>query len=382
MKRNKSFVLLLIILASCSQNKASHSQQNDVNIQKNNIQISVLSPVADKNKFPLIRLPNNKSAEDKINTLLQLEQLEHLPGVFKKNPFEKITYGHDDGTGGSVNFYNYSSNTTVSNVLSLALNGEATGAYSENFDYYYNFDLRTGNKILLQQLFTKDGLNTLTQILNKRVKKEIDDYLIEIQKPADTQKITAEDSEALDDEVGMYEECLGNVMTYDIEYYSFFFSNDSITFERERCSSHAMRALDDLDKFDIAIAFKDLKEYLSPYGESLLNNSMENLQTSSPEGKLYKGFINGKYPIHALISRIEEDGSFSMSYWYDKTKIPIEWTGSFDNSNFSMVEYEEHGDNRTETATVSAAWTGNNEITGTWTNSKTHETLKLELEAY
>jgi hypothetical protein len=234
----------------------------------------------------------------------------------------------------------------------------------------------------MHDLFTEEGSDKLVQILNQNVKKEIEDYLIEIQKPADTQKLKDEDGEALDDEVGMYEECLGNVMGYSLEYYSFFFNNDSVTFERERCSNHAMRALDDLDKFDITISFKDLKEYLSPYGESLLNNDMDNLQTSSPEGKMYKGSIDGKYPIHALISRIEGDGSFSMLYWYDKTRIPIEWTGSFNEATFSMLEYEEHDDNRAETAEINAKWIDNNKIIGTWTNSKTRQALKLELELY
>jgi len=382
MKRNTLLsAFLLICLVACSQKKAANAGHIP-GAQQNDIQIADLGPVADKNKFPVVSLSRNETVESKINTFLQLEQLEHLPGMFKKNPFEKITYGHDDGTGGSVNFYDYSSNATISNILSLTLNGEATGAYSEHFDYYYNFDLRTGNKILMQQLFTEEGLNKLTQILNQQVKNEIDDYLIEIQKNADTQKLIAEDSEALNDEVGMYEECLNDVMNYKPEYYSFYFTVDSIVFERERCSNHAMRALDDLDKFDISIAFKDLKPYLSSYGESLLSNSMEHIQTPSPEGKMYKGFINGKYPLHAMISRIEEDGSFSMLYWYDKTKTPIEWTGSFNDPGFSMVEYEEHGDSNIKIAEITAKWIDNNRIAGTWTNSKTNEVLKLELEAY
>lgn len=373
---------LYIGLISCTQKEASHASKTNSIIQSEDVTVRDLSPVADKNKFPLVNLSKNKDVENKINTTLQLEQLEHLPGVFKKNPFEKVTYGHDNGMGGSVNFYEYTQNSTISNILSLTLKGEGTGAYSENFDYYYNFDLRTGNKILLQQLFTEDGLNNLTQLLNQRVKKEIDDYLAKLQKPTNNQKITEEDSTALDDEEGMYEECLGSVMDYKPEYYSFNFTHDSIVFERERCSNHAMRALDELDKFDISLSFKELKSYLSVYGENLLNNSNTAIETQSPEGKLYKGFIDGKYPISAMIGDIYDDGSFSMNYWYNKTKIPITWNGSFANQHFSLTESKDQGDSSIEVAKIEANWVNNKKIIGTWTNAKTKQVLKLELEAY
>lgn len=368
-------LLLLITLFSCNEKNTGSSgnstgQQATTVATNEEITITDLSPVSEDYKFPVVHFSKNKVAEEKINIYLQLEELEHLPGVFKKNPFEHVM-PHDGAYSGTTSFYNWKRQTTNPNILSLSQEAESVGAYPEGYTSYHNFDARTGSAIGLEDMFTKNGLNALRKTLNQQVKNTIEDYVAELKKSGQDSAYSQEEK---DEQIGMYETCLEGVLDYEMEYYSFYFSSDSIVFERGRCSNHAMRALDDLDNYDIPMAFSTVKQYLTPYGENLLFNSNKPVSAASPKGKLYKGFINEKYAVKAKISDIYKDGSLTMQYWYDKSKTPIEWNGTFKNNHFSLKE----GD----AAQVEADWKDNKKIAGTWTNLKTKQVLKLELEAY
>jgi hypothetical protein len=367
---------LLTTLFSCNEKNTGSSgssalqQATTTGATTDDITITDLSPVSEDYKFPVVHFSKNKAAEEKVNTYLQLEELEHLPGVFKKNPFENVM-PHEESLSGTTSFYSWTRNTTTPNVLSLSQEAESVGAYPEGFTSYHNFDARTGNAIDLDDIFTKDGLNALCKTLNQQVKKTIEDYLAELNKSGQD---TGYSQEEKDEQIGMYQSCLEGVLDYNMEYYSFYFSGDSVVFERGRCSNHAMRALDDLDKYTIPMAFSTVKQYLTHYGENLIFNSDKPIGTLTPKHRLYKGFINSMYPIRAMISTINGDGSFTMQYWYEKTKTPIEWSGTFKNNHFSLRE----GD----AFQVEADWKENKKIIGTWTDLKTKHAMKLELEAY
>ena len=356
-----------------SGTKAMHN--NNTTSAISDVKINDLKPVSEDYKFPEVHISGHAAIEEKINTVLQLDLLEHLPGVFKKDPFETVM-PQQDNYSGTTSIYGWKQLRTNPNVLSLSVDGEATGAYSEGFTTYYNFDLRNGDRITLKDLFTEEGLKSITKELNQHVKKELEDFIASAKNNAASQKQSDEDRENTEEQIAMYEDCLSGALDYEAGYYSFYFSNDSLVFERGRCSNHAMQALDDLDRFDIPMAVTALEDYMTPYGKGLIAGN-DGPGSSSPEWKLYKGSINGQYPIRAIIKEVNDDGSLSMSYWYEKKRIPIEWSGTFKGQHFSLKEAG--GD--AETATVEADWK-EGKITGTWTNIKTKKQMTLTLETY
>jgi hypothetical protein len=98
--------------------------------------------------------------------------------------------------------------------------------------------------------------------------------------------------------------------------------------------------------------------------------------------KLYKGKIDGKYPITVLINKVYEDGSFSANYWYDKNKKLIEWNGKIKGNHISMIEndyYSEETNQWIFRALIEAELKGNTMV-GTWQDYKTKKYLNLELE--
>lgn len=363
--KNKLIILILIIVSI------------KLYSQNNNLKINDLKPSKEESIFPEVKCATKPRIEEKINLFLQLEYLSHLPGKFVKNPFENATYSSN--RSGITSLFDWKVNKKVGNILILTISGESTGAYSEGFEDYENFDLRNGNRVSMKDIFIKAGAKELVKSLNLVVRKRITNFLKGI-KPTKKKKISKVDEETFADQVLLYESCLEGVLDYNLEYYKFYFTKTGVTFVRDRCSNHAMRAIDDLDRYFVDLSYKQIEKYLTIYGRNLIQNKSENSNTNSPEGKIFKGKINDKYPITALIRQINEDGSFSMNYWYEKVKEPIEWTGSFTKNHFSLSEVET--ENNTTNAIIEADFIENKKIIGTWTNEKTKEILKLELEEY
>lgn len=339
-------------------------------------------PEYEQYHFPELNYPEKKVAE-KINTFLQVEYLEHVPGVFKKHPFEKVCY-NPITENPNTSFDGWEKLGTPKNILSLKIEGEYNGAYPEHFDNWRNFDLRTGNPILLKDLFVKSKTKDLENILTKRVLKKIKDYLLEIKDSLANPKLVGEERERFAEQEEMYNSCLENGKVVSFEYVEYYFTKDSMVFVEGRCSNHAMHALDDLDAFYLPIAYKDLGDYFSAYGKSLFEGKTTTaIPSNIPDGKIYKGTV-GNIPVTLIIyQQIGDDGSFTCHYWYDKHKIPIECSGTFLDGKFELTEHELLVDgSEMNSADINAAWIDNRKIIGTWRSEKTGKVLKILLEPY
>jgi len=208
--------------------------------------------------------------------------------------------------------------------------------------------------------------------------------LVSIKKSLATKSKNLSDEDFSNEQIELYSTCIEDIEQNTIEYYDYYFEKDSITFVRGRCSNHAMRAIDDLDKFKIKFSYNEIKKYFTKYGLSLLNGETNILEIKSPEGKFYKGKINNKYPITLLLLEIYSDNSLNIQYWYDKNRIPIEWNGNFINNHFSLIEYDNY-DEEKQIWIIKAKIEAdliNNKIIGNWTNIKTNEIFKIELTEY
>ncbi|MDR3025969.1 hypothetical protein [Chryseobacterium sp.] len=354
MKKSIVFFLLISVLSFSQQQK---------------VKISNLQPKTEDTVFPVVSYSENLRVENKINTFLQVDQLEYVPGS-GGNPF-KLASTATNSYSNYLYFYRWDKIETPENILSIAIDGEASGAYPEGFLIWKNFDLRTGNFINAEDLFQSGSIKTVESIIQKRVKKRITDFLTQL-------KAEKNPSEETKDQIAMYEDCFTEHTLEDIRY---FFGKDKLTFVAGRCSNHAMRALDDLGSHEIELSYKELEKYWSPYARNLISGS-EKADITSLNNKLYKGKIDGKYSITVLIGQVYDDGSFSAKYWYDKNKKLIEWNGKIKGHHISIIEndyYSEETNQWIFKALVEADLQGR-KIIGTWQDYKTKKYLTLELE--
>lgn len=345
--------------------------------QNKDVMISDLPPKIEGQVFPLISFPNNKIVEEKINIFLQVSELEFVPKS-SSDPFLLARTATNSYTN-YVSFYEWKKLDTPKNILSLYMNGEATGAYPEMFDMWSNFDLRTGNYIHLEDLFTEEGTKFVLQYANSSIEKEIIDFIAELKK---TDISDSDTKEMVEEQLMIYEDCLESIKSQNLQWFEYFFEKDSLILNRGRCSNHAMRALDDLWDYQISISYDQLKPQLTDFGKSLIFDNPKNIRSNNPSNRLYKGKIDGKYPVHFLINDIHEDESLSAIYWYDKQKKIIHLGGEFVHQHFSLVEDDYHDENLRKwipRALIEADLKGS-KIIGTWQDYKTKKFLKLELE--
>lgn len=351
--------------------------------QRQELTVRDLTPKHQENTFPVVSNPANPRVAENINTFLQLSYLEQLPGTFKKHPFENVATDRStrfEDSHSTIEFFRWEKKTTPVNVLSLSIECEYTGAYSEDDIIYKNFDTRTGHLITLSSLIKKEQLKTFTKLLNDNVKQRVTDFLSTVTKELTTLDSIKDQEEFVrhSEQLVMYNSCIEDNDEYELEYYNFYFLKDSLHIIRERCSDHVNRAIDDLYEIEMSFSFGEMNPYFSAYAISLINNSSD-IKSENPEGKIFKGKI-GNLAISAYIKEINADGSLDMVYWYDKYKIPIEWNGTFTDNHFSLTERNDDNE-YSIVAKIEADWS-NPKITGTWTNSKTKQALKLELTAY
>ncbi|MGC5743095.1 hypothetical protein [Chryseobacterium sp. NFX27] len=339
--------------------------------QQKNVKISDLQPKSEDTVFPVVSYPGNPLVENKINTFLQVSELEYVPNS-GSDPFKKASTATNSYTN-YLYFYSWEKLETPKNILSIGMDGEASGAYPEGFSKWINFDLRTGNFINCPDLFQPNAVKTIENLINQKIRKRVDDFLKEL-------KADKHPTEEIQEQIAMYEDCF---LEHTLEYIEFYFGKDQLTFVAGRCSNHAMRALDDLGSHSIEIPYKDLEKYWSPYAKNLLSGS-EKTDTTSFRYKLLKGKI-AQYPITVLIKHLytdQQENAFSAMYWYDKNKKLIAWDGKMNGDHISITEndhYDEESGKWIPRAFIEANKKGS-KITGTWQDYKTKKYLNLELE--
>ncbi|KUJ50776.1 hypothetical protein [Chryseobacterium sp. JAH] len=336
--------------------------------QQKTVKITDLPPKTEDFNFPKISYPEKPLVENKINTFLQVDQLEYIPG--SEISASKLVSTGKTSYSNFVYFYSWEKLETPKNILSIAIDGEASGAYPEGFSIWKNFDLRTGNFINAKDLFQPQSVKTIENLIQKNVKKTVNDFLVQL-------KSEKNPSDEVSEQISMYEDCFTDFTLEGIEY---SFAKDTIRFIAGRCSNHAMRALDELGSHAVEFSYTALEKHWSSYAKNLLSGSGK-IDKTSLDNKLYQGKIDGKYPITVLINKVYEDGSFSAKYWYDKNKKLIQWDGKLKGNHISIIEnayYSEETNQWIFKALVEAEVQGN-KIVGTWQDFKTKKYLKLEI---
>jgi hypothetical protein len=340
-----------------------------------------LGPAFQDYKFPEVFSVAKSQVAQNINTILQVSELMHPPGKYKKHPFEKVMRDTANCCA-MVSYYDWERPGRFSNILSLKLTGEATGAYSEGFENFYHFDLQTGQPIGLRDMFTKEGWQKIAQKANQRVKKQLQDFLKEINKDLQKKNLKDDEKEMLEDQKSMYDNCLSyNKFDGETEYRSFYFTRDSFYVIAGRCSNHAMRAIDDLDEFVIGFKQTEIASGFTEYGKNILSGKLISSPPLNLSNKLFSGLINNKYPVSFYLQRIYSDGSAAATYWYEKQKMLIEMSGSVKRSRIQFTEYddEKKSDRRVERGFFDLVWDGGFKLTGTWTDRRTGNKLPVSL---
>jgi len=337
-----------------------------------------------ENVFPYIEPTANSKVAEKINIFLQVDLLGIVPGAYTKCAFEQVMYDTSHCCS-SVSFYEYTITKNSQTIFSVSMDGETMAAYPENRTWTYNFNAVNGDLISPEDIFTESAYAKLKKQITANRLKEVEDFLAGLKTNPESKD--PDEIEFENDQRQVYESCLEFITEEDFVHGSFLIENDKIIFIRERCSNHAMRAVDDLDKFYNEFLVKDIFNDLNAYGKALFSENTTALKTMAPSiryNKLLKGTLNSKTPITCLFKTPYSDGSLSMVYWYDNHKTIIEWSGKLDGNRLELVENDHHDEKLRKwipRALIEAA-INQNIITGVWKDQKNGRSLPLKLIKY
>ena len=298
----------------------------------------------DKVQLPFVSYHQPNVAK-KINDYLYIDIARTIAPAKVSDGIKRHLSKDDDDPMAGVSSLDYKVLLNNGKLFTVQTEGESCGAYCEEFDNSYSFDVTTGRHITLQDLFTEDGLQSLRnkvyaarvatmQQAMKRLQKEA-------AKPKKKNQQKDEFEADLDETILLYETCITeNAATHKDEVSSgdthelAYFSIDAkgLTFTHERCSNHAMRGLDSIDEFHNHYTFQSLKPNLTTYAKHLLLNDTAKFDKPNDiTGQVYYGSI-GQAPITLLINNpVGYDTMLRAVYFYDKYRQPIELSGTGNN---------------------------------------------------
>jgi hypothetical protein len=319
--------------------------------------------------FPLVK-GGDTAATQRINALLQVTQLKKFPGKYRRSPFEDIVPQQDSPAG--VDALDYTVNGSTPSFLSLNIQGEYLGASVNPFSLDYNFDIKSGESIALQDVFTAQGLTQFVQRVRAKRLKRLDDYLSKTSSKASSKSDADDQGEAAQ----MYAECRKRFATDDLSFNSLSLSKDTLTVSADCATSHYQQALmDELGTFDNKFPFAALHDLLNDYGRCLLIDQHTDCHRAgtAPQSGVLHGSLDGRYPITLVFT---PSGYGYSGYSYDKFGKFIELGGGLKEDG--AYHFSEHPD-KGPSAEFVLKRQADGSLKGSWKQAGKDKAMSVEL---
>jgi hypothetical protein len=218
-------------------------------------------------RFPLLK-GSPDSIVKKINDNFILNFLDLDVDSMKSSVFENV-WGTKENRMWGLHSLTDTLNTLNNHIYSITMYGEGCGAYCENFDVSYNYDLNNGNNLELADFFTSEGSDVFLKLLINKKQIITQEAIIFVYQALEDTNLDDEDKEWMREQMFIYSDCF---MEYDnLKHIDFKIKNNKIILSLGRCSAYVNRALDDLGDFVFTYTIQELQPLLSEYGKGLLN---------------------------------------------------------------------------------------------------------------
>ena len=289
-------------------------------------------------------------------------------------------------------------------ILTIAFEIEGCGAYCENYNTWTSFDLQDGSLLTPANLFTPNGMRALAKRLRqeqitryrgqlKALAKDLKTAQARPIDPASKKGGTKQDLiNDVEDRIALNQGCLDDQLAKEkapagqaghglFDYAGslpFEITEDTFQLTADRCSNHAMRALDDVGNVVLSLPFRDLQPWLTAYGKSVLLGE----GSAPPAERVYSQVLHGTLGAGTAITMlIDKDryGNVNGRYFYDRRRLPIELTGG---QTGPTIDLKEFIDGKPQTpandGTFSLTKTGN-VLRGQWASKAANKQFDVRL---
>jgi hypothetical protein len=201
--------------------------------------------------FPRVSTPEDLGIAARINKDICTEFLEVDPDTVSEGIFSKV-WGDAQGMP-SVNALTWACTQPLPAVISIDLIGEFCGAYCEDFIIHYSYDLRTGERLRYDSLFTATGLVEVTDSLARRWRSIVQAQISKLSHELVALDSASSEAETLRSTIALYTACLEERVTPYLG--DLIIRPDVMIFIMSQCSYHAVRALDELGAVELELRY-------------------------------------------------------------------------------------------------------------------------------
>jgi hypothetical protein len=379
MKKTK-FLLSLISALFINQAFATEFETKFINYKFN-----TQYKAENETNFPFV-VSGNKTVDNRVNTMLHMSLLNTLPpkSINEKNTILKQVDASEISFEKPILI-------NKKRVLGFNFNLESCGAYCENYDMNFYFDTRNGRLITEGEIFNLKTIPQLANIINKENNNTVKRFLKNIKKEA---KKSGRTEVEIEEQILIYESCLEGRNNKDKDsYYKNYLGKVTmldgvVNFTYERCSNHAMRALDDLWETTKTMQAEELRPYLSEYGKYIILGEGDGVVPEiNNYAQLYQGKLNNKIDLVLYVGDLDRNqkknspySSYNQEkYIYTKYKKAIELNLDANSSSkeYMLIENQENADSIDEKARFQFK-VKNNKLIGNWISKD--KTLSFEAE--
>lgn len=291
-----------------------------------------------KRRFPFVGGTDPRVAA-RINNQLFIETFEVLAPAHASDGLGEVTAE----TWQNRPEIDYKVQRNDGRIFSVVLATEGCGAYCESYNVSYAFDARSGRTLGAEDLLTPEGQAALTKEVKTAnlaaIQAEITRLKTEKPKATGTKQQTDAEERAI--ALRMYEECALQRKAPDFinALQKMQIQPQTVVFSVERCSNHALSALDHVGDFSFRVAVDKLTPWLNDYGHHLLLGKAANFaMPTSAWGQVLRGQLDGKLPVTVRVGTPNADGSVSGVYFYDRFRKPLELSGTLKDHTLTLAE--------------------------------------------
>lgn len=334
--------------AAASQPAALPASSPAASVQLAPLDVTTLTQTAPGKKasgtrrFPFVSSPNAPVAA-RINNQLFIDTFEVMAPARASDGLREVSAD----TWRSRPEIDFKVQRNDGRLFSVTFANEGCGAYCESYNTAYAFDAASGRRLDIEDLFTPAGRAELGKELKASTLAAIKAEISRLKsgksdkaKASAGKEVAAEDRAAA---IKMYEDCAQQRQSPDygsaLETRAMDIQAKAVVFTAERCSNHAMRALDNLGNFTLRLAPEKLAPQLSAYGRYLLlGEKAQFSEPTSPWGQVFHGSMGDKLPVTVYVGSLNPDGSVMGVYFYDRHRKPISLSGRFAANTLTLNE--------------------------------------------
>lgn len=219
--------------------------------------------------FPRVGIANRPQLAGRINRDLAMDLLEVDIDTLKGPLFQQV-WGDGEGGLPRLSTLTWTSARPLGNVLSFEFSGEACGAYCEDFSIHFNYDLRTGERLQFDSLFTQGGSIAVNDLVGKRWNMAVEREIALLEDSLQKHGRSDEEREELTASLNLYKSCLAERSGLPPYVEDFDLHRNELWLRVARCSTHADREIDVLYNMVMVLPYADIARYMRPEALALI----------------------------------------------------------------------------------------------------------------